>query len=185
MLLHDRAAAALRSMAEGRGLTLDHAEHMMRRPGDLGLPEVPAGPLEVVRASEGQFAEVAQVLAAGWGGDAEALLARIQQSVDREAISYYLARLDGEPVAALNIQILEGRPWVYGFVVIGAHRGRGYGRHTIAAALADALAESPGDSFLEVEPDNTVAVSLYHSLGFAVLRTFDYWAKELPDGTHS
>jgi hypothetical protein len=27
-------------------------------------------------------------------------------------------------------------------------------------------------------------VHLYQSLGFAELRTFDYWAKELADDTH-
>lgn len=185
LLLHDRGSAGLRAMAEAHGLVHDHAEHMMRRPADLGIPEVPPGPLQVVRASPEHLPLVAQALAEGWGGSQETLLARITQSMEREAISYYVALLDGQPVSALNIQILEGRPWVYGFVVNPAHRGRGYGRQTIVTALADALTQSPGDAFLEVEPDNDAAVNLYHSLGFAVLRTFDYWAKELPDGTHS
>ncbi|HMO59065.1 MAG TPA: N-acetyltransferase, partial [Roseiflexaceae bacterium] len=76
-------------------------------------------------------------------------------------------------------------PWLYGLVVREAYRGRGYGRQIVAAALAEVASQEHGDVFLEVEPENTPAVNLYRSLGFAVVRTFDYWAKELHDGTYS
>jgi ribosomal protein S18 acetylase RimI-like enzyme len=185
LVLHDRGATMLRALAEAHNLTFDHAEQLMRRPGELGVPAVATGALQIMRAEADLLPAVAQVLTDGWGGDQAATLARIQQSVEREAIRYYVALLDGKPVAALNIQMIEGRPWVYGFVVRESYRGKGYGRQLVVAALVEVLTEAPGDVFLEVDPANTPAIKLYHSLGFAVVRTFYYWAKELPDGTYS
>jgi ribosomal protein S18 acetylase RimI-like enzyme len=184
LLLHDRGAAPLRRLAETHGLTHDHAELVMRRPGELGVPPVPPGPLAVRVAAEDELPLVARVMAADWGGEVEEVLAHLHTGVARGYL-YYLATFEGEPVAALNLQRIEGRPWIYGFNVLAPYRGRGFGRQTLAAALGETLEADPGDAFLEVEPTNLAAVGLYHSLGFAELRTFDYWAKELADGIHS
>jgi ribosomal protein S18 acetylase RimI-like enzyme len=184
LLLHDRGAAPLRRIAETHGLTHDHAELVMRRPGELGVPPVPPGPLAVRVATEAELPLVARVMAADWGGEVEDVLAHLRAGV-AQGYLYYLATFAGQPVAALNLQRIEGRPWIYGFNVLAAYRGRGFGRQTLAAALSETLAADPGDAFLEVEPTNQAAVGLYNSLGFAALRTFDYWAKELADGIHS
>ncbi len=185
LLLHDRKATQLRQLADTLQLSLDHSEHAMRRPADLPPVIVPNGPLHVHMASEAELPQVAQVSATDWGADLVEVLTQVRNSFARGGVDYYLATLDGTPVSALNIQWLEGRPWVYGFSVSQAYRGRGFGRQTISFALADALARSPGDAFLEVDPGNATAITLYQSLGFAVQQTFDYWAKELVHGKHS
>lgn len=184
LLLHDRAAEQLRRLAEVNGLNHDHAELVMRRPGNLPVPEAATGTLVVRRAEGDDLALAARVFVADWGGEVDDVVARARVSVER-GVAYYVALLDGEPIAALNLQRIEDRPWVYGFSVTKPYRGQGFGRQVLAAVLADALAADSGDVFLEVEPTNTPAVRLYQSLGFAPLRTFDYWAKELVDDQHS
>jgi ribosomal protein S18 acetylase RimI-like enzyme len=63
--------------------------------------------------------------------------------------------------------------------------GRGLGRQIMLIVLNMILADQPVDIFLEADPYNPPAVNLYQSLGFATMRTFDYWAKELADDTVS
>jgi ribosomal protein S18 acetylase RimI-like enzyme len=185
LLLHDRAAEPLRRMAEAQGLAHSHAEVMMRRPGELGAPVAVPTELEVRRADEQSLPLVAQVIAHEWGSDPQEVLVRVLANVAEHNTLYYLATLAGEPVVTLNIQTFEGRPWVYGFSVLEPMRGRGLGRQALTAVLSETWAGNPGDIFLEAEPTNLVALNLYQSLGFAVLRTFDYWAKELADDTDS
>jgi ribosomal protein S18 acetylase RimI-like enzyme len=186
ILLHDRMATALRQLAERQQLVYDHSEQVMCRPAALGrMTLVTPTPLSIRKARETEFQLVAHVIAQDWGGNQQEITDSLSKSFVRGGIHYYLATLDDAPVSALNIQWLEGRPWIYGFSVSQAYRGRGFGRQTLSYALADALDHSPGDAYLEVEPNNSIAVKLYQSLGFAVLRTFDYWAKELANGTNT
>jgi ribosomal protein S18 acetylase RimI-like enzyme len=184
LLLHDRAASQLHAFAQAHGLLHDHAEQLMRRPHTAGMPQPVSSQLTIVRAQAAELPGVAAVLASGWGGDPAAVHTQIEQSMQRGNISYYLASAGEQSVATLNVQILEGQPWIYGLVVLAAFRSQGYARQLLSYALSDVLAHGPTDTFLEVEPENTPAVRLYHSFGFAVQRTFDYWEKELPDGSH-
>ena len=48
-----------------------------------------------------------------------------------------------------------------------SHRGRGHGRLLMDEALRRLYRERIGTCFLEVDPDNAAAVTLYRSLGFA------------------
>jgi ribosomal protein S18 acetylase RimI-like enzyme len=185
LLAHDRAAAHLRHLAERERLTHDHAELVMRRAASLGAPVAAITSLEVRRADDDSLALAAQVTAEDWDGDPAQALARARTNIAEYQTVYYIATFAGEPVAALNIQTLEGQPWVYGFSVLAPFRGRGFGRQTLTAALADVWQSRPGDILLEADTDNLVAISLYRSLGFAQERTFDYWAKELAGDTDS
>jgi ribosomal protein S18 acetylase RimI-like enzyme len=186
LFLHDRAAEPLRRLAEARQLTLDHAEIMMRRPAELGTVSLPVSTELVVReATEQDYPAAAELLAGEWGGDLAEVLVRIQEGAARGNTLYYVAALAGEPVAVLNVQQLAGQPWIYGFVVRQAFRGRGLGRQIMLIVLNMILADQPVDIFLEADPYNPPAVNLYQSLGFATMRTFDYWAKELADDTVS
>lgn len=180
LLLHDRKAPGIGRFAELHGLALDHSELMMQRPAAEGAVQSATSQLDVRRATADDLPIVARITAEEWGS-LENNLARAREAVAGGVTTYYLALNAGQPVAALNIQMLDGRPWVYGFQVRAPLRGRGYGRQVLSAVLAEVWAANPGDLYLEVDPTNTVAVNLYRSLGFVELRTFDYWAKELAD----
>ncbi|GAB4119055.1 MAG: hypothetical protein Fur005_10430 [Roseiflexaceae bacterium] len=184
LLLHDRAASQPGQFAQAQGLRHDHAEQVMCRLHTHGLPQLAASQLTISRAGLAELPGVALVLATGWGGDPVAVQSQIEQSRAYGNVHYYLASAGDQPVATLNIQILDGQPWIYGLVVLEAFRGQGYAAQLLSYALTDLLASNLSDIFLEVEPNNIPAVRLYHSFGFAVQRTFDYWEKELPDGSH-
>jgi ribosomal protein S18 acetylase RimI-like enzyme len=159
---------------------------MMRRPAELGTVSLPVSTELVVReATEQDYPAAAELLAGEWGGDLAEVLVRIQEGAARGNTLYYVAALAGEPVAVLNVQQLAGQPWIYGFVVRQAFRGRGLGRQIMLIVLNMILADQPVDIFLEADPYNPPAVNLSQSLGFATMRTFDYWAKELADDTVS
>jgi ribosomal protein S18 acetylase RimI-like enzyme len=65
---------------------------------------------------------------------------------------------DGDPLMA----------WVYDVEIDLAHRGRGYGRTAMLLAEAEARSAGMTSIGLNVHGQNTVARSLYDSLGYAV-----------------
>jgi ribosomal protein S18 acetylase RimI-like enzyme len=58
--------------------------------------------------------------------------------------------------------------WVYNVSVDGAYRGRGYGRAAMLLAEREAHARGMTSIGLNVHGRNTVAISLYDSLGYEV-----------------
>jgi len=58
--------------------------------------------------------------------------------------------------------------WVYDVAVDEAYRGRGYGRQAMLLAEREALARGMTSIGLNVHGQNSVAISLYDSLGYAV-----------------
>ena len=57
--------------------------------------------------------------------------------------------------------------WVYDIEIEPAYRGRGYGRAAMLLAEAEARARGMASIGLNVHGQNTVARSLYDSLGYA------------------
>jgi len=59
--------------------------------------------------------------------------------------------------------------WVYDIEIEPGYRGRGYGRAAMLAAEAEARARGMSSIGLNVHGQNTVARSLYDSLGYATM----------------
>lgn len=185
LVLHDHSALYLAEMLQQRGFVYDHAELMMCRSGELGSPLPGASALMIQPVGSSDLAAVASLMAEAWGGAPDDIEQYLHTQLARPANSYYLGLLNGIPIATVNMQVLQNQPWVYGLVVREAYRGCGYGRQFLMSILAEVQATHPCDVLLEVAPENTAAINLYQSLGFAGVRTFDYWAKELLHDTHS
>jgi ribosomal protein S18 acetylase RimI-like enzyme len=79
---------------------------------------------------------------------------------------------DGQPVGWLWLAVpYPGDPsmaWVYAVEVDEAFRGRGYGREAMLLAEAEARARGMRSVGLNVHGGNTIARSLYTSLGYDV-----------------
>ncbi len=70
-------------------------------------------------------------------------------------VGFVLFRSAGDEAEILSIAVRR------------SHRGRGHGRLLMDEALRQLYRERVRSCFLEVDPDNAPAVSLYRSLGFA------------------
>lgn len=99
----------------------------------------------------------------------------------------YLATLGGqdlgcdEPVGTLRLEDM-GRAnelGIYGFVVRPDYRGKGYGRQMLEECIRIARANGPVDVMLDVDASNTRAFNLYHSAGFEIKTTYDYYHFEV------
>jgi ribosomal protein S18 acetylase RimI-like enzyme len=175
LLIGDNRSASGRAFAQSLGAQLDHAEHVLRRPASAGLT-MPETTLTVRLAAEPDLSVVARMIAEDFGLDPETFERRLREQPPNLQSVFYIAALAGTPVGTLNVQIVEGEPYIYGFVVQPAYRRRGYGRQFLTSILAELLEEQPRDVWLEVDPENTPALALYRSIGFEVVRTFEYWA---------
>jgi ribosomal protein S18 acetylase RimI-like enzyme len=144
----------------------------------LGEPAMPAqfdAGLRVERAAGEALGDAARVIALCFGADEAEMKQGMQKHAGNDTRRYYLARLDGVPIGALNLQIDEKGSGIYGFGVLPEYRGRGYGRQILARTIEYALAEGCQPIFLEVAPENERALGLYQSVGFRETNRYDYY----------
>ncbi|WP_411106460.1 GNAT family N-acetyltransferase [Streptomyces sp. cmx-4-9] len=81
--------------------------------------------------------------------------------------SFAVLEAAGEPVGHIWVGARDGGSYVYDVLVFPAHRGRGFGRDLMLLAEGTALAQGHRTIGLHVFADNTPAVRLYESLGYA------------------
>ncbi len=60
--------------------------------------------------------------------------------------------------------------WVLGLGVLPHARGLGHGRRLLEEGIARLTADKVAEVRLSVEPENEIALNLYHSLGFSTVR---------------
>lgn len=88
-------------------------------------------------------------------------------SLGHEAFTYYLASLDGNPVAVARRATFDGASYLSSIGTATWARGWGLGRAVTAAASADALAAGSEWTYLGVFAENEVARRVYRDVGFA------------------
>lgn len=77
-----------------------------------------------------------------------------------------VAELDGQVVAYGIVAMGAGEAHILNLCVRDDLRGRGVGRQMLKLLLERAREAGVHDAFLEVRPTNTLAISLYQSVGF-------------------
>src|SRR5690606_7524623 len=117
----------------------------------------------------------AAILAEDAGMAMQSFLPMIRRSIADGSRHYYVAKVDSTTIGTVNIDVIDGLPYIYGFVVVPEQRGKGYGRQMLTRLLDLIAAEHSGPILLEVETENLVALSLYSSLGFEITQTFEYF----------
>lgn len=81
----------------------------------------------------------------------------------------------GEPIGTLRVDNWDEIAGIYGFVVISAYRGRGYGRQMLEEVIRSIRATSQKTIMLDVDTNNSNALGLYRSCGFVIKTTYDYY----------
>lgn len=86
---------------------------------------------------------------------------------------FFTLRAASEVVAVGRVAYSPGWVGVFSVHVCAAHRRRGLAREAMAVAARRAQARGIRSMYLQVSRDNTAAVRLYESLGFAIHH--EYW----------
>jgi ribosomal protein S18 acetylase RimI-like enzyme len=86
-----------------------------------------------------------------------------------DAYHAILVRVDGVPAAVARRTTFAGATYLSSIGTDPEFRGRGLGRLVTALALADAVADGSRWTYLGVFEENTVARTLYGSLGFVAI----------------
>ncbi len=94
---------------------------------------------------------------------------------DEENSFIYVAELAGEVIGHISASNVDGEIVIFGFGILSAYRGRGYGRE-ILNSFVELLKTIPHTSInLEVASENDRALNLYKSCGFTAYTAYDYY----------
>jgi ribosomal protein S18 acetylase RimI-like enzyme len=159
---------------EAIGAQYGYSEYKMEL-GELQMPASFDEQLRVERAGSEDMDDVARIIASCFGMDETEMRRSVRKNIGSESDRYIIAKLDGVPIGALNLQLDEKGSGIYGFGVLPDHRGRGYGRQILAWTIQYALAEGRRPIILEVAPENERALGLYTSVGFRETHRYDYY----------
>ncbi|MFN8078247.1 MAG: GNAT family N-acetyltransferase [Kineosporiaceae bacterium] len=176
LLVTPRSSTAARELALARGAVLDHSEHALQLHG--APSDGPSDPRISLRPmTSHDTAAVDALLEAGFGwhppqptDEASADVAR------RDLADTWVVMLDDAIVGSLRLSRDQDTAGVYGFVIHPDHQGRGIGRDVLRRVCLHARADGATRVNLEVAVDNDRALTLYTSLGFALVTTEDYYA---------
>jgi GNAT superfamily N-acetyltransferase len=154
---HVTAAAAELGLTE-RGRVVG----MVAAPSDVrGVPA--AASVRRVDDEEGLRLTL-DVAAAGFGSPIEVIdVLYTPRIMAAPGVAFYLAEVDGEPVATGVGCIVEGLAGVYSVATPPEHRRRGYGSAVVAQIVADGFAAGAQLAYLQA---SAMGTSVYAKLGF-------------------
>jgi ribosomal protein S18 acetylase RimI-like enzyme len=180
MLICERASRSGKAFIEAIGASYALSEHEMvlaqfhdRFTFDQALVVRPAYDRDLERLIAIQMR--------GYGASEALARNRVERELSEPGCQTWIATfgLEGvncaEPVGALRVYDWPGCAGIYGFIVLPEYRGRGYGRQMLEEVIRSLLTQGKKQIMLEVEVDNTIALQLYLSCGFAITTTYDYY----------
>lgn len=146
-------------------------------------PLSPPAPIEGLRLEQATYRDVdgiATVTSAAFGDPLEHIKRRVEDDLRHDPHSVFVARLGDEIVGTLKLYTLPEKIGIYAVGVHPNQQRRGVGKWMMLEAIEHARRRGHTRFGLEVDPDNTPAVALYRSLGFALTTTYGYY--QLPVG---
>ena len=102
-----------------------------------------------------------------------------EQMLQDSSRRYYVALLNDVYIGKIEVSLDEQEAFIYGFAVLPAYRGRGYGRQILTKTLQEILALGHRRVSLEVATDNKNALSLYQSCGFKETGSYEYYCYDV------
>ncbi|HWQ22122.1 MAG TPA: GNAT family N-acetyltransferase [Clostridia bacterium] len=167
--------------AAAMGTQHSHSEYTM----DLDASPVPASsatsdPVELRPAGAEDIPVMAAIVASAFSSPVqkeEEALARLMRDSTRTT---YLATKDGRPVGVIQSAVSDGRAFIVHFAVRPDMQGHGIGRQMLTAIVHGLLNGGTRWVTIEVETENSHALSLYQACGFATVNATDYELLQLP-----
>jgi ribosomal protein S18 acetylase RimI-like enzyme len=87
----------------------------------------------------------------------------------------YILELDREIIGKIRVEYSENSAFIYGFGILPAFRGKGYGKAALRQTLHLINEKSINEVELDVECKNNTALNLYKSCGFEERSVMDYY----------
>lgn len=139
--------------------------------------------LAIRQADNDDIPALATIMAATEGSLVEVEEPVIQQRIQDPVNRYYIAIFGDnevgchEPVGMLRLNEMHDEIGIYSFAVIPDYQGRGYGRQMLEEAIYAVRADHNQKTImLDVDVANERAFRLYHSCGFDIKTTYDYYS---------
>jgi ribosomal protein S18 acetylase RimI-like enzyme len=170
----DRRSDTAKAFCESIGASHTFSEHLMKLESLVAIAP-PDGRIDFHRARPADADAIAEIIAEDAGMDVTLFRQVVAGGIETGARQYYIAKAGDETIGTINVDVIDGLPYIYGFVIRPEQRGRGYGKQMLASTIADIVAERPQPILLEVETDNARAMGLYQAFGFTIIRTYDYY----------
>jgi|SRR5579883_138304 len=180
ILVCERISQSGQAFVKAVGASYDFAEHEMVLREFQPRPDFDER-LVFRLAGEQDLDMIVTVLAGSFGDSEVSVRHRVTRLLQDPTRSYYLATLGGgsvgcgEPVGCLRLDTWDDTVGIYGFGVLPAYQGRGYGRQMLQEAIRAIQAEGQRIIMLDVDVTNTRAYALYVSCGFRIKATYDYY----------
>jgi len=134
-------------------------------------------------ADSSDIKALATIMSTTEGTEIEAEEPVIQQRLHDPVNQYYIAIFGDnevgchEPVGMLRLNEMDDEIGIYSFAVIPDYQGRGYGRQILEEAIYAIQADPDHKTImLDVDVSNERAFRLYHSCGFDIKTTYDYYS---------
>ncbi|MGH9296486.1 MAG: GNAT family N-acetyltransferase [Acidimicrobiales bacterium] len=170
LLVVDRIYEGGAAFARSFGGALEHSEHRMEQRRE---PSERAGkaPVTVRDAREEDASFISECLSAAFGDPHVGEFAGVLViETEKDRVGMMRVERDGQVAS------------IYGFAVLPAEQGKGYGRSALRTVTSNLRSDGIGTIALEVASTNDSALGLYQSCGFDALGTEDYYAMPVGRG---
>lgn len=99
----------------------------------------------------------------------------LPEEEEKRGMTTYLAYKGENIIGKINVQCIRSIGGIYGLGLLPEFRGRGYGRAILAEGLRKLNDLGAKETILQVSAENETALNLYHSCGFKIVSTMDYF----------
>ncbi len=174
LLIVEPISAAGQTFARSLNADYDHTEYKMV----LEKPVLPARFDERLRfrpATPEDLPLFAHITAVSFDIPEDEVSWYSADKLEQAEHGFYVGELDGVVIGKIDVSYSAHGGHIYGFGVLPAYQGHGYGRQILARTVQEILTRGQQQITLEVATTNKNALSLYQSCGFKETSSYDYY----------
>ncbi|WP_068791766.1 GNAT family N-acetyltransferase [Brevibacillus laterosporus] len=162
-----------KAFLESLGSTYSFSEYWM----ELEAPptELIAPSLSLREATQEDLPLLVQIDMEAFGATKEDATRYASTGVEEPDRHLIMAFHNSEFIGKISYQRIENMDFIYGFAVMPAQQGKGFGREILTRLVNDLLQKQSPSIVLEVETKNKSALTLYNRCGFKEVTANDYY----------
>lgn len=139
------------------------------------VPPLPHSELRLLEVTPDDVSELSGTMGMSFGGGRRREPDELRRALQTPGQRYFLARLGTETVGQIGAVVPQkGSVYLRAIGILPERRRQGYGRQMLAAAVHQLMAEGHKRFALDVETENSQALSLYHACGFRETMVYEY-----------